>query len=86
MSILCGFERLLFVKTVNALERTGLFILLINASFKHFFFLLNLKNFRDGLKKKVVVKNLSINLYENQITGFLGHNGAGKVKDLKIEK
>jgi ATPase subunit of ABC transporter with duplicated ATPase domains len=29
---------------------------------------------------KVAVENLTINFYENQITSFLGHNGAGKVK------
>ena len=28
--------------------------------------------------KKLAVKNLSLNLYEEQITSFLGHNGAGK--------
>lgn len=28
--------------------------------------------------KKMAVKNLSLNLYEGQITAFLGHNGAGK--------
>ena len=30
------------------------------------------------LGKKTAVKNLSLNLYEGQITSFLGHNGAGK--------
>ena len=30
------------------------------------------QSFRDGLTKKKVVHNLTINLYENQITGFLG--------------
>ena len=28
--------------------------------------------------KKLAVKKLSLNLYEGQITSFLGHNGAGK--------
>jgi ABC-type multidrug transport system ATPase subunit len=27
---------------------------------------------------KLAVNNLSFNLYEGQITSFLGHNGAGK--------
>ncbi|KAH3865153.1 hypothetical protein DPMN_028192 [Dreissena polymorpha] len=27
---------------------------------------------------KLAVKNLSLNLYEGQITSFLGHNGADK--------
>lgn len=29
--------------------------------------------------KKKAVENLSLKLYENQITALLGHNGAGKV-------
>lgn len=36
------------------------------------------KEFGRGKKKKRVVNDLSINFYENQITSFLGHNGAGK--------
>nr|QUF59431.1 ATP-binding cassette transporter Abca3-like3 [Brachionus angularis] len=36
------------------------------------------KKYRNGFKTKIAVKNLNINLYENQINGFLGHNGAGK--------
>ena len=31
-------------------------------------------------KEKTVVNSMSLDLYENQITGLLGHNGAGKVK------
>lgn len=42
-----------------------------------------LKDFKIGLKTKRVVNNLSINFYENQITGFLGHNGAGTVVFLR---
>jgi hypothetical protein len=38
------------------------------------------KKFRIGFKDKTVVNNLSINFFENQITGLLGHNGAGKVR------
>ncbi|GAB1604923.1 ATP-binding cassette sub-family A member 2-like, partial [Argonauta hians] len=34
--------------------------------------------------KKVAVKNLSLNLYEGQITSFLGHNGAGKTTTMSI--
>lgn len=42
------------------------------------------KEFTYGFnKKKKVVDDLSINFYENQITGLLGHNGAGKVNYLK---
>nr|QUF59432.1 ATP-binding cassette transporter Abca3-like4 [Brachionus angularis] len=36
------------------------------------------KVFRTGFEDKIAVDNLSLNFYENQITGFLGHNGAGK--------
>ena len=32
-----------------------------------------------GQEEKTVVDNMSLNFYENQITGLLGHNGAGKV-------
>ncbi|CAI9718098.1 ATP-binding cassette sub-family A member 2-like isoform X2 [Octopus vulgaris] len=34
--------------------------------------------------KKVAVKNLTLNLYEGQITSFLGHNGAGKTTTMSI--
>ncbi|XP_052239441.1 ATP-binding cassette sub-family A member 2-like isoform X2 [Dreissena polymorpha] len=33
---------------------------------------------------KLAVKNLSLNLYEGQITSFLGHNGAGKTTTMSI--
>ena len=33
---------------------------------------------------KVAVKDLSLNLYEGQITVLLGHNGAGKSTTLSI--
>ncbi|RNA24891.1 ATP-binding cassette sub-family A member 3-like, partial [Brachionus plicatilis] len=37
------------------------------------------KKFRYGFSKnKTVVDSISLNMYENQITGLLGHNGAGK--------
>lgn len=35
-------------------------------------------NLRKVFHKKVVVNDLSLNMYENQITLLLGHNGAGK--------
>lgn len=31
-------------------------------------------------ENKKAVENLSLKLYENQITALLGHNGAGKVQ------
>ncbi|CAG5130291.1 unnamed protein product, partial [Candidula unifasciata] len=36
------------------------------------------------LGKKTAVKNLSLNLYEDQITSFLGHNGAGKTTTMSM--
>ena len=36
-----------------------------------------------GFKEKTVVDEMSLNIYENQITGLLGHNGAGKVLKIK---
>lgn len=36
------------------------------------------KTFTKFRSKKEAVKNLSFNLYENQVTGIIGHNGAGK--------
>ena len=41
--------------------------------------ILNLfKVFRQLGQKSTAVKNLSLNIYEGQITVLLGHNGAGK--------
>jgi ABC-type uncharacterized transport system ATPase subunit len=40
------------------------------------------KQFRVGLKKKPAVINLSLDLYESQITCLLGHNGAGKTSTI----
>ncbi|GFN82627.1 ATP-binding cassette sub-family a member 2 [Plakobranchus ocellatus] len=36
------------------------------------------------LGKKTAVNNLSLNLYEGQITSFLGHNGAGKTTTMSM--
>ncbi|XP_054722736.1 ATP-binding cassette sub-family A member 2-like [Uloborus diversus] len=40
------------------------------------------KVYKSG--NKVAVNKLSLNLYENQITSFLGHNGAGKTTTMSI--
>jgi ABC-type multidrug transport system fused ATPase/permease subunit len=37
------------------------------------------KSFKQFNKDKTAVRNLSLNIYEGQITVLLGHNGAGKV-------
>ncbi len=36
------------------------------------------KAFRNGFEMKNVVEDLHLDFYPDQITGFLGHNGAGK--------
>lgn len=40
--------------------------------------------FRVGNKGKAAVRDLSLNLYEGQITVLLGHNGAGKTTTLSM--
>ncbi|KFM72238.1 ATP-binding cassette sub-family A member 3, partial [Stegodyphus mimosarum] len=42
------------------------------------------KIFRIGLQKKVAVNNVSLNVYNGQITALLGHNGAGKTTTINI--
>uniref|UniRef100_H2Z852 ABC transporter domain-containing protein n=1 Tax=Ciona savignyi TaxID=51511 RepID=H2Z852_CIOSA len=42
------------------------------------------KVFKSGTKEKVAVDNLSINMYEGQITVLLGHNGAGKTTTMSM--
>ncbi len=37
-------------------------------------------------ENKKAVENLSLKLYENQITALLGHNGAGKVRTNFVKK
>ena len=43
---------------------------------------LPLQVYKEG--KKLAVDGLTLNLYEGQITSFLGHNGAGKTTTMSI--
>lgn len=40
--------------------------------------------FKVGNKTKEAVKDLTVNMYEGQITVLLGHNGAGKTTTLSM--
>ncbi|XP_077983290.1 phospholipid-transporting ATPase ABCA3-like [Glandiceps talaboti] len=42
------------------------------------------KVYESSVGSKVAVDNLSMNMYENQITSLLGHNGAGKTTTMSI--
>ncbi|KAF8767183.1 ATP-binding cassette sub-family A member 3 like protein [Argiope bruennichi] len=42
------------------------------------------KKFRTGFRTKLVVNDLSLNIYQGQITALLGHNGAGKTTIINI--
>lgn len=39
---------------------------------------IKVQNLRKVFNQKVAVNSLSLNMFENQITVLLGHNGAGK--------
>ncbi|PSN43689.1 hypothetical protein C0J52_19461 [Blattella germanica] len=45
---------------------------------------IQIKHLTKTFKNKVAVKNLSLNMYEGQITVLLGHNGAGKTTTMSM--
>ncbi|CAH1108169.1 unnamed protein product [Psylliodes chrysocephalus] len=45
---------------------------------------IQIRNLKKSFKTKVAVRNLSINMYEDQITVLLGHNGAGKTTTMSM--
>ena len=64
---------------IQNISKVIIYIKLFTKLLKNIDQLFLFKEFRTGFKTKRVVNNLSVNFYENQITGLLGHNGAGNV-------
>ncbi|MGX9133879.1 ABC transporter ATP-binding protein [Rummeliibacillus sp. JY-2-4R] len=46
--------------------------------------IVELKNLSKAIKGKQIIKDLNIELYPGQITGFLGPNGAGKTTTIRM--
>ncbi|TWT24705.1 ABC transporter ATP-binding protein [Planomicrobium sp. CPCC 101110] len=46
--------------------------------------IVQLKNLSKTIGKKKIIKNLNLDLYPGQITGFLGPNGAGKTTTIRM--
>lgn len=49
-----------------------------------FFCLSACQEFKVGNKTRLAVHNLTMNMFEGQITVLLGHNGAGKTTTLSM--
>ncbi|XP_069685343.1 phospholipid-transporting ATPase ABCA3-like isoform X4 [Periplaneta americana] len=45
---------------------------------------IQIKHLRKKFKKKIAVKDLTLNMYEGHITVLLGHNGAGKTTTMSM--
>ncbi|KAI2474273.1 ATP binding cassette (ABC) transporter subfamily A member, partial [Diabrotica virgifera virgifera] len=45
---------------------------------------IQIRNLKKVFNQKVAVRNLSLNMYEDQITVLLGHNGAGKTTTMSM--
>lgn len=52
--------------------------------FLFFFCLSAYQEFKVGNKTRLAVHNLTMNMFEGQITVLLGHNGAGKTTTLSM--
>lgn len=46
--------------------------------------IVQIKNLSKTIGKKKIIKNLNLDLYKGQITGFLGPNGAGKTTTIRM--
>ena len=46
--------------------------------------LVQIKNLSKTIGNKKIIKNLNLELYKGQITGFLGPNGAGKTTTIRM--
>ena len=46
--------------------------------------IVQIKNLSKTIGKKNIIKNLNLELYKGQITGFLGPNGAGKTTTIRM--
>jgi len=46
--------------------------------------LVQIKNLSKTIGSKKIIKNLNLDLYKGQITGFLGPNGAGKTTTIRM--
>lgn len=46
--------------------------------------IVQIKNLNKTIKGKHIIKNLSLDIYPGQITGFLGPNGAGKTTTIRM--
>ena len=46
--------------------------------------IVQIKNLNKTIKGKHIIKDLTLDIYPGQITGFLGPNGAGKTTTIRM--